>query len=217
MLDQTLASLANEIPGATAVFNKYQLSFCCGGQHTLKEAIAKFKLDESDLLTELHALANPEQLTCQPETLSDADLIDHILTRYHKVHRAQLTELRRLAARVESVHGSHPACPQGLSAHLDDMAQDLEQHMLKEENILFPMLSKGMGNMASGPISVMLHEHAEHQAALRKIVSLTQELSLPEGACNTWRALYFGLEEFMQDLATHMHLENEILFKRQLN
>jgi iron-sulfur cluster repair protein YtfE (RIC family) len=32
------------------------------------------------------------------------------------------------------------------------------------------------------------------------------------GACNTWQALYRGLEELRQDLMQHIHLENNIWF-----
>ena len=47
--------------------------------------------------------------------VDNKSLIDHILTRYHQVHREQLPELIRLAARVETVHGSHEQCPNGLA------------------------------------------------------------------------------------------------------
>ena len=39
-------------------------------------------------------------------------------------------------------------------------------------------------------------------------------LRLPEGACGSWTALYTGLRKFSEDLVTHMHLENNVLFAR---
>lgn len=37
---------------------------------------------------------------------------------------------------------------------------------------------------------------------------------IPDGACNSWRALYQGLAELEDDLIQHIHTENNILFAR---
>ncbi|KZY75073.1 iron-sulfur cluster repair di-iron protein, partial [Oleiphilus sp. HI0069] len=151
--------------------------------------------------------------TLEPlESLSNPELIAHILQRYHEVHRQQLSELNEKAARVESVHGEHPECPHGLSNHLQTMKIELEQHMFKEENILFPMLEQGMGAMAQGPISVMRHEHDEHAGAISQLSELTNQLTLPEDACNTWTRLYALISEFIEDLQSHISIENNLLF-----
>jgi regulator of cell morphogenesis and NO signaling len=34
----------------------------------------------------------------------------------------------------------------------------------------------------------------------------------PNEACNTWRALYGGLQAFHEDLTQHIQLENNVLF-----
>ena len=91
--------------------------------------------------------AQPEayvQRTDAPvENPSTDTLIDHILERYHAVHREQLPELIRMARRVEAVHRDHPLVPSGLAALLEEAEQDLLSHMMKEENILFPLLKAG--------------------------------------------------------------------------
>lgn len=138
------------------------------------------------------------------------ELIEHIYLRFHQSHREQLPELKQLAMKVEDVHGDHELAPRGLTEHLDAMLQELESHMMKEEQILFPMLSRGV--YPSGPISVMEEEHVQHEAELVKINRLTNNLTLPEGACGTWTALYNGLKELQDDLHEHIHLENNILF-----
>jgi len=214
MLDQTLSKLSTEMPGATAIFNKHQLNFCCGGSHTLRDAISKKGLATSEILSELSALSKQVKPLDALNALSSSDLIEHILIRYHDTHRKQLAELVRLASRVEKVHGDLPACPNGLAEHLDTMRQELEQHMHKEEQILFPMLQQGMNAMAQGPISMMRHEHEGHSSAVSQIIDLTNNLALPIDACNTWRALYLSLDEFMTDLHNHIEIENTILFNR---
>lgn len=149
-------------------------------------------------------------------TLSPAELIAYILSRYHDRHRQQLPELIRLARHVEQVHGGHDHCPNGLADHLQDMQQELEGHMLKEEQVLFPLLQRGMGRQAGAPIQVMRLEHDQHGQALERLSLLTNEITAPEGACNTWRTLYRGLEEFREDLLQHIHLENDVLFVNAL-
>lgn len=212
--DQTLSQLAREIPGATAIFHRYQLDFCCGGGHTLMKAAQKRGLDAGQILLELEALAGRDSDESNWADAPDSTLIEHILTRYHDVHRQQLPELLRLAARVELVHGGHPKCPAGLAAHLEDMSAELEAHMQKEEQILFPMICRGITGMAVAPIAMMRREHMDHGEALDKLNHLTYDISLPDGACNTWQALYLGLKTLQLDLMNHIHLENNILFHR---
>jgi len=141
-------------------------------------------------------------------------LVDHILSRYHAVHREQLPELIRLARKVEQVHGDRADCPNGLADHLSAMAQELESHMRKEEDVLFPMIARGHGVMASAPITVMRMEHDEHGVALRRLEELTDGITPPRAACTTWRALYASLRIFREDLMAHIHTENNILFER---
>lgn len=144
----------------------------------------------------------------------DTELIEYLLYRYHDRHREQLAEMIRMAKRVELVHGGNVECPAGLTAYLETMQQELEEHMRKEEEILFPMITRGMRNVARQPIKLMRHQHADHIEALKTIEKLTHNLDLPEGACNTWRELYDALDIFRRDLIDHIYLENNILFRR---
>ncbi|TJZ66393.1 iron-sulfur cluster repair protein YtfE [Chitiniphilus eburneus] len=214
LLDQPLAKLAQRIAGATRVFHEHQLDFCCGGKHTLRDAAAARGVDADTVAAQLAKLAEmPAGDERDWSTAPTAELIDHILTRFHDVHREQLPELIRLARRVEQVHGDREDCPHGLADHLEFMFQELESHMQKEEQILFPMLAAGRGMMAGGPIQVMRMEHDEHGESLRRLAELTHDITAPRGACNTWRALYLGLRTLREDLMEHIHLENNILFE----
>ncbi|WP_339799965.1 hemerythrin domain-containing protein [uncultured Marinobacter sp.] len=155
-------------------------------------------------------MTNAETMT----QASNEELIEHILTRYHDTHREQLPELIHLAERVERVHGGHTACPAGLSAHLEHMAEELETHMAKEEQKLFPMIVRGMSAMAGGPVAAMRHEHEEHSTALEKLERITNGLTLPDEACGSWQRLYQGLATFRDDLKAHIRTENDLLFSR---
>jgi len=145
-----------------------------------------------------------------------SELIQHILQRYHECHRQQLPEAIRLAIKVEQVHGGHADCPHGLAEHLHAMLQELESHMRKEEQVLFPLIAQGRGALADGPIAMMRMEHDQHAEDLAQLGKLTGGLALPGEACNTWRELYTQLDTFRQDLADHIRLENTVLFPNAL-
>jgi regulator of cell morphogenesis and NO signaling len=58
----------------------------------------------------------------------------------------------------------------------------------------------------------MRAEHTQHGAMLEQLMHLCNNASPPQGACNTWRALYAGIAQLHDDLINHIHLENNILF-----
>jgi regulator of cell morphogenesis and NO signaling len=206
---QSLGTLAVQIPGATAIFRKLKLDFCCGGQQTLGDACAEKGLDAAQVIDKLRALHRSEEL---PSTPTASELVEHILHRFHDVHRQQLPELIRMARRVQAVHRDHPQVPKGLAEHLETMEAELLDHMDKEEKILFPMLKAGGNPMVVHPIGMMRHEHVSHGAQLEKLAALTTQHQPPTGACNTWQALYTGTARLTEDLIEHIHTENNLLF-----
>ena len=207
--EQTLGHIAVQLPGATAVFRRLKLDFCCGGQTRLADAVAEKNLDLDAVLAELSALQRPTEL---PGNTEPGALIEHIIARYHDVHRAQLPELIRMAHRVEAVHRGNPEVPVGLGDFLERIQQELTTHMHKEEAILFPMLKSGGNPFIGQPIGMMRAEHVNHGAALDQLNALTHDATPPAGACNTWRALYAGIAQLNDDLVHHIHLENNVLF-----
>ena len=210
MASRSIGEIAACLPGATAVFRRHKLDFCCGGSESLEQAARHKGLDLTPIEVELAALS-PEPNTV-PDTVDE--LIELILDRYHQVHRQEMPELRALAERVENVHANHPAVPKGLPDLLARMHAEMELHMQKEEQILFPMMRSGGNPMIVHPIGVMRHEHDSHGEELEALAKLTGDLTLPPDACNTWRALYAGLGKFRDDLTEHIHIENNILFPK---
>lgn len=204
-----LGQIAVDMPGATAVFRRLKLDFCCGGNVSLASACAQKDLNADAVAAELLTL---DRRAAAPEADAPDALIDHILTRYHEVHRQQLPELIRMARRVEAVHGDRPDCPAGLVELLEIMQAELLDHMSKEEAILFPMLRQGGAPFARGPIAVMRMEHNGHGEQVARLLALTHDATPPAGACTTWRALYAGIEQLVNDLMEHIHLENNRLF-----
>jgi len=159
--------------------------------------------------------ANAETRCAEPDTDISSDpraLVDHILTRFHSVHRCELPELCTLGRRVESIHASHPQCPQGLAALLSAMQGDLEDHMAREEQVLFPALLAGGGGCAPLAMRKMRLEHDDHQTHLAELEVLTHGFAPPPDACGSWRALYRGCKKLSDDLRRHIAIENDVLF-----
>jgi regulator of cell morphogenesis and NO signaling len=143
-------------------------------------------------------------------------VIEHILQRYHEPLRRELPVLIASARAVEADHQAHPTCPHGLTAHLEQVQLSVESHLQKEERILFPLILGGRGANAHMPIKVMMDEHHDHLANIKRTIELTQGFSLPSDASQAWRDLYGALRRLERDLCDHIALENEILFPRVL-
>ncbi|EGT82629.1 putative hemerythrin/HHE cation-binding protein [Haemophilus haemolyticus M19107] len=216
---QKLSELAVSIPGATKIFREYDLDFCCGGSVLLEVAAQKKNLNLAEIEKRLTDLQQSKSENNDKDwtSASYAEMIDHIITRFHDRHREQLPELITLAEKVENVHGDRDDCPVGVAAQLEKIYAELSQHLMKEEQILFPMIKMGNYAMASMPIRVMEMEHDEAGQDVEVIKSLTNNCTPPADACFSWKALYSGINEFIDDLMHHIHLENNILFPRVLN
>lgn len=204
-----LGDIAVQLPGSTAVFRRYGLDFCCGGDKRLADAVKQPGIALAQITDELRALdqSAPRDFPVAPKAL-----IDHILKRYHETHRRELPELIRLAEKVERVHVNHPDAPRGLADALRDMAQELDAHMMKEEAVLFPIMRLGPHSEIAHPIARMRLDHDDHGERLREVERLYHGGALPAEACGSWHALYAGVRKFADDLMEHIHLENNVLF-----
>jgi regulator of cell morphogenesis and NO signaling len=208
--DRSMGDIALQLPGATAVFRRHKLDYCCGGADRLGDAARNAGIDPGVIAAELAALKADE---AAPPQETNA-LIDHILRRFHETHRRELPELIELARKVEVVHAAHPRAPKGLAAMLENIAVELESHMQKEEQILFPMMRAGGNPMIVNPIRVMRAEHEEHGARLGRLEQLTHDHHVPADGCVSWTALYAGTRKLVDDVMQHIHLENNLLFPR---
>jgi regulator of cell morphogenesis and NO signaling len=205
-----IGEIAATLPGATAVFRRHKLDFCCGGETPLAEMAARRNVPLAEIEASLVQLA-PGVVDLPEDT---GALIDHIVTRFHDTHRRELPELAALANRVERVHADSRDAPAGLAALLMEMDASLRDHMGKEEEILFPMMRRGRHPMIAMPIGMMRAEHGEHAVHLAALDVATHGHAVPDGACNSWRALYAGTRKLAEDLVMHIHIENNILFPR---
>jgi regulator of cell morphogenesis and NO signaling len=217
--DLTLAAIVDANPGAARVLEHHQLDYCCGGQRTLDEACADCDLDPTVVLAALDTLEPggvADWTTMDPSTL-----VDHIEATHHRYLHDELPRLGALAEKVLGVHGArHPELRE-VGATYSALRVDLEPHLMKEEQVLFPMIrqlatatvtpSFHCGSIAN-PIRMMLLEHDQAGDLLARLRELTNGFTPPDDACASYQALYLGLAELEADTHLHVHKENNVLF-----
>lgn len=212
--ERTVGDIAATLPGATAIFRRHKIDFCCNGDLALDEAAHRRGVDPEGLVQALASLGAGPAATTAAAAMLSGELIDHIQTIYHEGHRQALPELIVLSRKVEAVHREHPLVPAGLSDTLRQMHGELEQHMARKEADLFPAMRRQADGALDAAIGDLRHEHDDQGTLLRRIESLTDDFTPPEGACRSWQALYLGTAQLAEDLMEHIHLENNILFPR---
>ena len=214
--EETVKDIAVAHPLATRVFARHSIDFCCRGGIALRSACDAKGLDAERIVKEVEVeIAGTGDTATRWENEAPDNLIDHILTTYHEPLRWELPRLQKMADKVLAVHGEKmPAVLNELRDIFTALRMELEDHMLKEEQTLFPMIRDGRGADAGGPIAVMEEEHASAGVALQRLRELTNDFQAPEGACATWTGLWAGLADLERQTHLHIHLENNILFPR---
>lgn len=217
MTTTTLAELAIARPAASRVFNRFGLDYCCGGRRSLEDACQAKGLRADDVLaaiSEDESAVGDSARSWQHEPLPA--LIDFIVGTYHRRLREEIPQLVALATKVEARHAEKTTCPKGIAQLLEVVHGAVLDHLEKEEVILFPLIQRGQGAHAGGPVFVMEREHDDHGANLALLRRLANDYVAPPEACASWQALYRRLAQLEAELMEHIHLENNILFPRAL-
>jgi regulator of cell morphogenesis and NO signaling len=154
-----------------------------------------------------------------PAKLSTENLIAHITLHHHDFLRKELPRLHAMAEKVAQVHGEANSSLSEVFEVFCELEAELLPHILEEEEFLFPAVLRAERERSGeisldGPIDSVEHEHEEAGTQLRKLRALTNNFVPPDEACNTYRALFVGLEELENNLHIHLHLENSVLFPR---
>lgn len=219
---QSIGSFVVERPSRSKVFERFGLDYCCGGHLSLEEACAKSGVEPAGVLRALSE-SDAASPTDDPAPWSQdlAALADHIEATHHAYLHEELPRMRGLVEKVAKAHGETDPRLIQLNQVFQRFQEEMELHMVKEEQILFPLVRRmAQGESAAsfhcgsvrGPVSVMRHEHDAHAVNLGLIKELTENFAVPDYACNTYRAMLDALQELEQDLHRHIHKENNILF-----
>lgn len=217
-----VADIAAALPSSVRVFQKYGIDFCCGGKKPIAVACAEHQIGYGELvqaITEAAATPAADERDWTHEPLHV--LAGHIVAAYHDPLREELPRLLQMAAKVRAVHEDRSGQPLGrIDAIVRELAADMQEHMIKEEHMLFPAIcsleANGTAFPISMPVAVMEQEHDRTGELLSELRTITDAYVAPDWACQTYRSLFHGLEELEREMHVHVHLENNVLFPRAL-
>jgi regulator of cell morphogenesis and NO signaling len=216
----SLGAIVTAHPALARDLERLGLDYCCGGGRSLAEACAEKGLDPAavtEVLLDDAATGGAEAWSA----MGPAELVDHIEATHHAYLHDELPRLEALLAKVEGVHGErHPELA-FVRASFDELADELDPHLAREERILFPMVRRlaaaGSGGgpdhaAIAGPIRVMLVEHDRAGELLERLRRLTDGYRTPDDGCASYRSLYEALGHLEADTHLHVHKENNVLF-----
>lgn len=220
----TVADMAIAYPAALSVFTKHNIDYCCGGDRSLEDACIRVGLNPDKIRQEIvSAPAQQSSVPARAEQWSASLLADYIVQNHHAYVRSAIPEIEALLEKVCAAHGEDSIELLNIQQDFTDLAEELLNHMGKEEVALFPALKRFEGHnnadhplkeTLKAPISMMEHEHTVAGDLMKSIRNLSHNYTVPEFACPTYRVTYQKLKEFDDDLMTHVHLENNILFRK---
>ncbi len=225
----TVRQLAAEIPGATRLFEKVGIDYCCGGQRSLADACSTAGVELEEMLTSLKSVQSLPSGEKDFPNMTLADLICHIVETHHAFTKSEINRLTLLIDKVCDAHlKNHPELSQ-VRTLFRELALELGPHMMKEERALFPYVvdledgikhSRPVSSPAfvtvSNPVRRMMMEHDVAGDLLKEMRKVTSDYAPPSDACISYQTLYEALSAFEKDLHQHIHLENNILFPKAI-
>lgn len=212
------------------VLKKYEIDFCCNGNRTLKEVSTKKSIGVSVLLSEILSIEEPKIISDDYKNWDIGFLSDYVYQNHHLYVEKKGPEIISYLEKLCKVHGDkHPELFE-ITTLFKEAVGDLTMHMKKEELILFPFIKKiakaykndeklqepPFGSI-SNPINMMHSEHDNEGERFRKISELSNNYQPPKDGCNTYKIAFILLKEFEDDLHKHIHIENNILFKKAIS
>lgn len=219
----SLADLVNNVPGAARVFERRGLDYCCGGATSLDDACATAGIESTSVVDELESLTPSERAAWLD--LNTVELVDHIEQIHHAYLHEEMPRISALAEKVAGVHGGRHLELLEVRVVYEELRADLEPHMMKEEQVLFPAIREMATTVANSadpptphfatfanPISMMLIEHDHVGELMLRLRELTGGYRTPDDGCASYKALYEALAEIESDTHLHVHKENNTLF-----
>jgi regulator of cell morphogenesis and NO signaling len=220
----TIGEIVAQDYRAASIFKEAGLDFCCGGKKNIDEACSEKGIVKAEVMARLKELeSTPNTTTHNFNEWEPGFLCDYIVNTHHTYVLKSLPELVHYTKKLSSVHGErHPELNE-VASLFSDINRELLQHLKNEEEVLFPSLKQVLKSRSAEFKKIMISEIArlsdEHEfagGAMDKINVITNNYQVPADGCNTYQVTFKLLEEFEDDLHTHVHLENNILFPKAL-
>ncbi|WP_130807874.1 iron-sulfur cluster repair di-iron protein [Senegalia massiliensis] len=224
--EQRIGDIATIFPGATNIFMDYEIDFCCGGDRSLSIAIEEKDLNEKELLDRLNSeyekMKDEVENSYNFKEKTMGEQIDYIVNKHHTFMKEEMPITQELLSKILKVHYvSHGTELSKLHKLFNSLKAEIEEHLIKEEELLFPMIKQYEKDPTEEnrikALKVLEETESEHEAAgdiLKEMRKITDGFKVPEDGCNTYIITFEKIEAIEKDLFEHIHLENNILFER---
>lgn len=220
-----IGDIVARMPKASEVFKVFKIDFCCGGHRPLMEAINEGGLNEEEVLSKLQeAYEEVKDLKSENEDWTKAsfmNLIDHVVNTHHAYLNEVLPKLSQLTKTIYRVHGPSHGELSNVYKLFHTLKMELEEHLIKEEEIVFPLIKEYETNLSDEVLEKALKAieelEGEHDAAgdlIKELRKITDDYTAPSDGCETYDLTYKLLENVESDLFQHIHLENNVMFPR---
>lgn len=221
--EDAIGQIVATFPGASEIFYKYDVDFCCGGDRPLSQAISSQGIIEKNIMDELNTkyqgfAENTEKFTDWAKE-SPSKLIEYVVNNHHAYLNIAMPKISKLVLKILGVHGkSHPEL---FKVHklFNNLRTELEGHLVKEEEYLFPLIiqyengkDEKVRSAALNLIDELEEEHTGAGDIIKELREITDHYNTPKDGCGTFELAYKNLREFELDIFQHIHLENNILF-----
>lgn len=216
----TIGEAVVELPKAAEVFKEFGIDFCCGGHRKLAEVIEEQGIDRAVLFAELDKRYEERKTGYETKGNQFNQMSPVVLTAYiedihHEYLRRALPEAVDLLNTILRVHGKNHEELFEIYHVFGQLKADLEQHLLKEETMLFPDFDESEEKKQEiiELAGMIIREHEAAGELLGRLRQISGDYHLPKDACQTFAKTYQLLEAIEDDLHQHIHLENNILLK----
>jgi len=146
-----------------------------------------------------------------------AELIDHVIRAYHRRFEPEVDALDAAIAAVPAPAGERAdAARRALRDLVAELRDDMVQHMMKEERVLFPWLRERPCT-AAVPIRAMQLEHADTLGLLHDLKATGRRWQSADAGGHGTTGVTRALDLVVDRLCEHIHLESNELFPRALD
>jgi regulator of cell morphogenesis and NO signaling len=197
------------------VFKKAGIDFCCGGKKSLSEACQEKEIDENKIIEELEKIKETPINPSQNYKEWDAEFLsDYIINTHHKYVVKTLPDLIFYTNKIANVHGNRHSELYEVADLISNLNAELLYHLKEEEEMMFPAIKEHNYKALAGTMITLTGEHEAVGSVMDQINKITKNYKVPEDGCETYKLTMKLLKQFEDDLHTHVHLENNVLFPK---
>jgi len=224
----TLLQIINGNTKAAAILEKYNLDLSKNGVKTIRQVCEEKGILSTDVFNDLDDVVDFKIEI--PVKIDDWELdaiVDYIINNHHKYVRTMIPVITTHTEKIASTYGKDYPEMVEVARIFSAVYKELKQHMMKEEEIIFPYIKylvkvkagqakfeKPYFGRIGNPINMMELEHQSVGEDMYTIRKLLNNYAVPAGDNETYKLAVKELKEFEEDHLKHVHLENHLLFPK---